>query len=164
MNPLEQLKDIHLPQEVGLWPLAWGWWVLIVLVLASLSYTMVWAIKRHQKRLAMRQTIKSLESLQNTNSDWPQQINSLLKRAAMVYFPTGSVEGLHSHAWVEFLVRHLPQSKQKEAKSCFTDLQNSLYSNHPIHTEFDKLQNQAVAWVKQALPPSKQQLQGVEHV
>ena len=30
-DPLAQLRDIHLPEPILWWPLAPGWWVLIVL-------------------------------------------------------------------------------------------------------------------------------------
>ena len=32
-NPLSALKDIHLPEGVSLWPLAPGWYVIIILLL-----------------------------------------------------------------------------------------------------------------------------------
>ena len=27
---LAQLNDIQTPEPIGAWPLAWGWWVLII--------------------------------------------------------------------------------------------------------------------------------------
>ena len=32
------LRDLHLPDVVGLWPLAPGWWVLILLAAAGVVY------------------------------------------------------------------------------------------------------------------------------
>jgi hypothetical protein len=36
-DPLAQLRDIQLPEPVGLWPLAWGWWALLLLVVGELD-------------------------------------------------------------------------------------------------------------------------------
>ena len=32
------LRDLHLPEAVGWWPLAPGWWGVIAVVTASLGY------------------------------------------------------------------------------------------------------------------------------
>ena len=40
-NPLDQLRDIHLPEPISWWPLAPGWWLLIIIALAL----MVWATR-----------------------------------------------------------------------------------------------------------------------
>ena len=46
MDPLAQLKDIHTPQGVDWWPLAWGWWVAALLVVALLC-GLIYIIVRH---------------------------------------------------------------------------------------------------------------------
>lgn len=44
---LEQLKDIQLPEPVSWWPLAYGWWVLIGLVVFALA---VWLVRRYKNQ------------------------------------------------------------------------------------------------------------------
>lgn len=43
-DPLAALKDIHLPAEIGFWPLAPGWWMLagLLLALAVLAGVLEW--------------------------------------------------------------------------------------------------------------------------
>ena len=163
-NPLDQLKDIHLPQEVGLWPLAWGWWLLIVVIVMAVIAGVIYLVKRHRKHQAKRQTVKALVALSESSEHWPQQINSLLKRVAMVYFPTGSVEQLHSSNWVNFLLSQLPANKRERANAGFTQLQSALYQRQLEEAKFEESQRLAIEWVKHALPPSGKQIQGVDHV
>ena len=162
MNPMAQLKDIHLPQEVGLWPLAWGWWVLLIIVIAVITLSVIWLVKRHKMRLAKRQSIEALQQLSAEHTDWPQQVNALLKRAAMVYFPQGTVEPLHSSHLVEFLTTKLPADKQASAKHNFERLQTSLYERKPSLGEFAEIQEQAVNWVKSAPASLPQKIVGGE--
>ena len=42
------LKDIHLPPEIGIWPPAPGWWVLLILVLAVIGLS-IWLWRRYQR-------------------------------------------------------------------------------------------------------------------
>ena len=42
-DPLAELRDIHLPPEIGWWPPAYGWWILIT---ASHSYNVCYLFSR----------------------------------------------------------------------------------------------------------------------
>jgi hypothetical protein len=50
-DPLQQLRDIHLPPEPGWWPPAPGWWLLTLLALAALGYLL---LKAHEALLRRR--------------------------------------------------------------------------------------------------------------
>ena len=45
-DPLSQLADIHLPDPVSIWPLAPGWWLVIVLILAGLCWLSIQYIRK----------------------------------------------------------------------------------------------------------------------
>lgn len=113
-DPLSQLRDIHLPDPVGLWPLAWGWWVLFALlataILAGLFY---W--RRHQRQRRYRQQaqaeLKSAYRNYRDNGDlalYLQNLSLVLRRAALTAFPRAQVAGLKGEAWLEFLDQSLP--------------------------------------------------------
>ncbi|WP_156497551.1 DUF4381 domain-containing protein, partial [Oleiphilus sp. HI0043] len=36
-SPLDQLKDIHPPVDITWWPLAFGWWALIVISVIAIA-------------------------------------------------------------------------------------------------------------------------------
>ena len=50
--PTLELRDIHLPDDPSIWPLAFGWWLLIIIV-SILIYVLVkkWQQLRKQKQL-----------------------------------------------------------------------------------------------------------------
>lgn len=47
---LEGLRDIRLPEPIGWWPLAPGWWALIAVALLIVLATAVWSILRRRTR------------------------------------------------------------------------------------------------------------------
>ena len=53
------LRDLHLPDAIGWWPLATGWWILLGLAFAMLLvWTWLWLKKRKRdaaRRYAMRE-------------------------------------------------------------------------------------------------------------
>ncbi len=99
MNPLDQLKDIHLPADVSLWPLAWPWWALIIL----LVILPVLAIYLRRKNRWRRQALQQLNNIETTNkNNCIQQCNRLLKQVALYRFGQ-SCAALSGKPWLEFL-------------------------------------------------------------
>ena len=74
-SPLDQLKDIHLPEAVSIWPLAWPWWILIICTLALL----VFAIWQHKKGQWRRHALVQLKNIATNDELFCiQQCNRLL--------------------------------------------------------------------------------------
>lgn len=47
MNPDElPLRDIHLPDPIGWWPPAPGWWIVAVLILIAIGAAAIWSRRR----------------------------------------------------------------------------------------------------------------------
>lgn len=110
-NVLSQLRDIHLPPPVSIWPLAWGWYVLLIVLLLLGSCMLYWSYQRWNK-LRRRQFI--LNELQRLEANWmdkqqrPETIGELsilLRRVALAIFPRQEVAGLNGDAWLQFLDR-----------------------------------------------------------
>jgi hypothetical protein len=106
---LAQLKDIHLPESIGWWPLAFGWYVVILIVLILAMVLVFFLHKRHRNALAKNQALELLTHYMNQyEKDRNAQlasarISELLRRVALVYYPRAEVASLHSNAWIEFL-------------------------------------------------------------
>jgi hypothetical protein len=154
MNPLDQLKDIQLPQEVGNWPPAYGWWILAVLVIGAVLASFILLSKRHRARLAKRQALAELDTITEQQQDWPQQLNRLLKRLAITYYPQTAIAILHDRAWAEFLSAQLPAKKRPVFLQAFLLLQQGLYRKNADKTaDFEQSTLQVQLWIKHTIPP-----------
>jgi hypothetical protein len=144
---LAQLKDIHLPEQVHNYPVAYGWWILLACLLIAFIFMVVkWQKRRklcHAQKLA-------LTELKNTRNN--DEIVTLLKWAAFQYFSRNEVASLHGEQLKSFLANKLP-AKQQEKFQILSDQQfNNKY--HPVEdTSNDTLQQAAHLWLSQALPP-----------
>ncbi|MHA3916559.1 DUF4381 domain-containing protein [Halovulum sp. GXIMD14793] len=97
---LDQLRDIRLPEPIGWWPLASGWWLLIgaicVLILAALLWNML------RKRTARYLALRELEKLKaNDTKTFATEISVLLRRLAMR--KDRSIGLLKGHDWTAHL-------------------------------------------------------------
>lgn len=101
------LADIHLQAAPGLWPLAWGWWMVIAAIFITLVMAALAIRTYRHKRRAQRQALTQLAYL-----DTLAAVNELLKRAALSYFDRETVAGLTGNTWLAFLDSGLPAGKQ----------------------------------------------------
>lgn len=106
---LAQLRDIHLPDPVGWWPLAPGWYALAILVLVF-AITIIIILGKHYlngraKRHALRLVAAyQQEYLTHGNAQLSAaRLSELLKRVALVYFSREKVASLQGDAWIAFL-------------------------------------------------------------
>ncbi|MDQ7048819.1 MAG: DUF4381 family protein [Enterobacterales bacterium] len=114
-NPLDQLKDIHLPEPVTFFPSAPGWWLLGIIILSIISY-LIYRHYRYKKLIRLitpaTQEIKQLTQADPSASSLAQ-LSALLKRISLVYFPKAQVASLQAEPWFEFLNNQSQQhSKQ----------------------------------------------------
>jgi ATP/ADP translocase len=108
-NPLDQLKDIHLPEAVSTSELAIGWILLIIIV----SLIVIYWIYRYLNKTPMKQKSinllspakQELEKLASLTPDHQAvaQLSALLKRICLVSFPKDKTASLSGNAWVDFL-------------------------------------------------------------
>jgi hypothetical protein len=97
---LDQLRDIHLPEPVGWWPVAPGWWALLALVCALVVAAVVWTWLR--RRSARFLALRELEAIKSEREDeFLTQISSLLRRVARRR--SAGADVLTGEAWSAFL-------------------------------------------------------------
>jgi hypothetical protein len=107
------LRDLHLPGDVGWWPLAPGWWVLIALAIAGLLYLAYqqylawrWNAARRLALSEVRRIRAEYESGASAQA-LAKALSELVRRSMLAYAPRGEVAGLTGDAWLEWLDRGL---------------------------------------------------------
>lgn len=123
MDPKQiPLRDLHLPEAIGWWPLAPGWWFVIALALIALGYV-VHLYRKHRSRGAARRY--ALRQLNALTADFEQhgdavvfssRLSELLRRTMLAYAPRQEVAGLTGDEWLQWLDRDLDRPRfQSEA-------------------------------------------------
>ena len=87
-NALE-LRDIHLPDPVSLWPPAPGWWILFALVVVTILSALIWRRWRAQHRVR-REGLLQLEQLAETYQA-NQDSHQLVKETSSAQWLIGEV-------------------------------------------------------------------------
>jgi len=152
-DPLAQLQDIRLPAEIGLWPPAWGWWVLALLLIAVIS-TLVFFVKRKKSRNAYRAlAIAELHSIHTKypaeqNSEYLQNLSIILRRTALSGFGSQFNASLKGNDWLQWLDEHCPKTKEQFSKGVGSALLIGPYQKNP---EFNReaLHKLSLLWVKE---------------
>lgn len=64
-DPLANLRDIHLPGEVSFWPLAPGWWVLIIITLALIIWGILKWLQWRKRQLLLHEVKAELVRIES---------------------------------------------------------------------------------------------------
>lgn len=114
MNPEQlPLRSLHLPEAVGWWPLAPGWWLVLGLCAVGLVMLLRAAWRRRRRNAARRFALEELARLQHDyQADGNAvalgvRLSELLRRVMLAYAPRSEVAGLTGRAWLDWLDRGL---------------------------------------------------------
>ena len=104
------LREIHLPDAVGWWPPAPGWWILPILVLLAAGIT--WYCRLLYKRRKYSAINMAREELVRIKSRYAvdrdarhciRSVSGLLRRLCISIFPRAESAGLTGAEWLAFL-------------------------------------------------------------
>lgn len=148
-NPaLAAMKDIQLPDPISSWPPAYGYWLLLALIIILVVSALYWLIRRHRRNAAKREAIAHLDRLDLNHKQLAIEINALLKRSAMSYTPRENIASLDGGNWYHWLEQQVPKVDKNLAK-----LLAKRYQAQPLTTiEAQQLKTAAKHWLKHALP------------
>jgi hypothetical protein len=156
---LKQLRDIHLPDPISLWPIAIGWYFLGALLIIYFALLITYFIRRSRRLQSRRYLLKRLEDLREqyqTEADARTiavELSILLRRACLVSFPRREVAGLQGEQWLEFLDE--TGSTREFTKGIGRVLLTAPYQ-HQTQFDVNELLNLALRWAtKNAIKISK---------
>ena len=104
------LRELHLPESIGWWPPAPGWWILPGLVLLGAAVTWYCRLlyKRH-KYSAINMARKELVGIRSRYAadrdarHCVRSVSGLLRRLCISIFPRAETAGLTGAEWLAFL-------------------------------------------------------------
>lgn len=109
MNPELPLRDIHLPEAIGWWPPAPGWWILLAVTIL-LGYWLLRHYRAWQKRRIIRRSVEAeLQAIDNefqqhrNTHQLVQDLSILLRRVAMSLASRQKVAGQVGEQWLQQL-------------------------------------------------------------
>lgn len=133
---LQNLNDIVLPEPIGWWPLAHGWYILAGLLLVILVMVFYRSARRwhtNRYRRAAEQELRLLSAAIQNPSECDsslRQIPFLLKRVALSAYPRTDVAILSGADWYRFL--NATTSKPVFPKSVCDTLEEIAYSRRDL--------------------------------
>lgn len=159
MNPLDQLADITPPQTIDIWPLAYGYWLSLIVIVLLVVLAATWLIKRNSLRKTRNQAIKHIKHLSLENADFCFEVHVILKQTLNAYFVNDNVLQKTSKQWAELLQAYY-QGQHSEKVNVFAEhIYARLYKKDNSESE-DCLTNEevkaiAIDWIRTSLPPLK---------
>jgi len=146
---LSQLKDIHLPNAISDWPIAFGWWTLLILIVltigAGLYFWRRYKAKNANKKAALQLlelTYIQFKSDQNSHN-FLQHSNQVLKRFCLKQYP--AAVSLSGSAWTDFLIRHSEKTFFNE--NLVHAMSQGIYQSN-CQYDADELYKACSSWLK----------------
>ena len=108
-DPLAALTPNIVPDPIGWFPLAPGWWLLIALTIALVTLATVGLVRYYRRNAYRRRALRELEFISQAfehHQDMKQlakECNHLLKATALQVWPREPVAPLHGDEWLAFL-------------------------------------------------------------
>jgi hypothetical protein len=149
-DPLAQLKDIHLPEQVHNYPIAFGWWFILACVLLYIIFMIIKWKKRQQIHKSQKLALAQLNNIKSND-----ELVTLLKWTSFQYFPRSEVASLHSEALQSFLASKLAAKNHDKFQTlCAQHLKNKyqIINNNSLD---ESLKEAAKLWLSYAIPPKE---------
>ena len=101
------LRQVHVPETVSFWPLAPIWWILLLLLIASIVLSV---LKKRPKKnpypaigLAQLNRIRKASRQHRSSATTCAELSRLVRRLALAHYPRAQVAPLTGEAWLAFL-------------------------------------------------------------
>ncbi|MCC4859044.1 DUF4381 domain-containing protein [Vibrio splendidus] len=157
MNQPLDLSPIITPSAPTWWPLAWGWWAVIITAIALIAIVFFIVKRRQKNQQAKNEALACLRNSQPSNTLSPSAAQDIVRQAALSYFPRDKVAGLSGDDWLAFLDEQLAKPLFAAKQSQW---QQALYQDTALMSDEQKkaqqqLVNDCEIWLRKALPPKR---------
>lgn len=144
---LDNLHDIIIPDAAGLFPLAPGWVMVLLLVLALLFHFILQGYKHYKKSQYRREALQELVIYAKESKGNTVALLSLAKRVGIAAYGRKEVAKLSANNWWDFMEEH---SKVKVNSGLRQEIEKLLYNeayelSDALHSE---VRESVVTWIK----------------
>ncbi|MDL5027615.1 DUF4381 domain-containing protein [Vibrio sp. TMPB1044] len=155
-QPLD-LSPAIAPDAPTWWPLAWGWWAVIVIAITLIALVFFIVKRRKNNQLPKQEALSYFSNSQSLNALSPSTAQDIVRQAALSYFPREKIAGLSGDDWLAFLDAQLAKPLFAAKQSQW---QQALYQDATLMTDEQKkaqqqLVNDCEIWLRKALPPKR---------
>lgn len=144
---LDNLHDIIVPEALGFFPLAPGWYMLIVLFLTLLLHVVMQRYRRYKGEQYRRDALKELSNYSEKSKENSIALLSLAKRVSLFTYGRKEVAHLSHEAWWDFMETH---SVVKVSTVFREEMQQLLYDDTYSldDAQYDSLKQTVEVWIK----------------
>ncbi len=143
---LDNLHDIIVPEAVGFFPLAPGWYILLLLFLTLLFHFALKRYRIYQKEEYRREAFEALAKLQQKNRENALALLSLAKRVGISAYGREKIAILNGDEWWNFMENH---SQAIVDPALRKEIQTLLYQDEAEFSEgtFDAVLSFVTEWI-----------------
>ncbi|MEZ9482093.1 DUF4381 domain-containing protein [Vibrio splendidus] len=157
MNQPLDLSPIITPSAPSWWPLAWGWWSVIITAIVLITIVFFIVKRRQKNQYAKNEALTCFRNSQLSNTLSPSAAQDIVRQAALSYFPREKIAGLAGDDWLTFLDAQLAKPLFAAKQSQW---QQALYQDAALMNDEQKkaqqqLVNDCKIWIRKALPPKR---------
>ena len=144
---LNNLHDIIVPEAIGFFPLAPGWYILLSLLLALLFHFVLKRYRMYKKEQYRREALEELTKLQHKSRENTMAVLSLAKRVGLSAYGRENIALLDGDDWWDFMETHSETKVEPELRK---EIQTFLYQDASSLNEssFEKILSFVSKWIR----------------
>lgn len=146
LGSLDNLHDIIIPDPIGFFPLASGWYMVFLLLVTYAIHFSVKRYKNYQKDLYRRDALERILSFERSKSSALELI-SLAKIVGFSAYGREEIAKLSGESWWEFMELN---SKVKIPQTLKSEIDKLLYrSDYQLEeTTYDEIAGMVKIWIE----------------
>lgn len=142
---LDNLHDIIVPDAVGLFPLAEGWYMVVLLCLALLFHVALRGYEQYKKTLYKREALREISTYSSESRETALALLALAKRVGIAAYGREEIAPLSGERWWDFMEIH---SKVVVSKEIREDINSLLYDVNAHTSDFYVIKSFVTLWIK----------------